>query len=107
MAWAVQQQAILLDGAVVTDEQADALIAQSIVPNPHKPGRHEAKVDAKGGCPSVWEVISIRSSGESVAEGANNWNLPEDAVRAAIACSRRHRAPIDVIRLLPNEGWMA
>lgn len=90
----------------ISDAEADALIAKFIKQDPHRPGRHEAWVDAGGGGAQVWIIIPyLRVSG--VPEIMRAYNLPAEAVHAAIAYYRRHRSLFDARILLNDEEWAA
>lgn len=74
------------------DEQG--LIARWIEQNPHRPGVGEARVI--GYCVPVWALVGYRLMVDGDAERvADDYDLPQEAVTAALAYYRRHRAVID------------
>jgi len=90
----------------LTTEQEGALIARHVLPHPHEPGRANAYL-APGG-PSVAAVIrSLRADGGKIGATASSWQITDEAVRAAIAYYRRHRAVIDARLLLEDDAWDA
>ena len=85
-------------------EDEEQLIARYIKPHPHKHGRAYAYLFDFG--PSVSAIIRALQAGNGeVAETAASWNVPEDAVRAAIAFYRRHREYIDARHLLEDDQF--
>lgn len=90
-----------LDEEVVPNE-AD-LIARYIGPKSGDEGRAYARLDATG--PSVSAIIRSLMGNPSVAATAATWNVPEDAVRAAIGFYRRYRAYVDARILLEDDDW--
>ena len=78
--------------AAVPDEQL--LIERWIERNPHKPGKANARVREHG--VSVWALIGHAQAirGDS-AQVAGDYELPQEAVEAAFAFYRRHKAIID------------
>ena len=73
----------------------DALIACYIEENPRLPGPAEARLRRYG--TSVWALISyLHDAVEGdIATAAADYEIPVDAVRAALAYYHRHRDPID------------
>lgn len=77
------------------DERGEQmLIERWIERNPHKPGKANARVREHG--VSVWALIGHAQAvrGDS-ARVAGDYELPHDAVEAAFAFYRRHKAIID------------
>ncbi len=72
----------------------DALIAQYIESNPHRPGREEARLRDYG--VAVWALIGyLPAVGHDVNQVAHDYGVPPEAVEAARAYYQRHRALID------------
>lgn len=70
------------------------LIERWIEPNPHRPGRDEARLRDYG--VSIWALVGYwEAVGRDLARVAHDYRLPEEAVRAALAYYRRSRAVID------------
>jgi len=81
-----------------TDE--GRLIDSWIRPDPVQPGVEEARIMPYG--VQVWAIIGhLQATGESPAQAAEDYNIPEEAVAAALAYFRRHRAAIET-RLAAN-----
>ena len=81
-------------------EDAADLIEQYIREDPEWPGPAEARI-AGYGVP-VWALIGYyRVVNADLSRVATDYDLPEDAVRAALAYYRRHQEEIDA-RLLAN-----
>ncbi|MBI2761353.1 MAG: hypothetical protein HYX51_08015 [Chloroflexi bacterium] len=77
---------------------AKELIAEWIEPDPHRPGADEVRLAHYG--IAVWAVIGDfigreASMDEEISQVAYDFEVPEEAVRAAVAYYRRHRAVID------------
>lgn len=76
----------------------DAMIEQ----DPHKPGRHHARVAETG--THVWAIVGgLRRTGGDVRAVAREWALPESTVRAAERYYERHRALFEALFLLQDE----
>jgi uncharacterized protein (DUF433 family) len=76
------------------DAEADALIAQYVEVNPRWPALEDAQVVGAG--VSVWALIAhYRAVGADKARVAAAYDLPEQAVEAAVQYYQRHRALID------------
>jgi uncharacterized protein (DUF433 family) len=76
------------------EQEADTLIARYLEENPHRPG--EANVRVKGYGVSVWALIAqLEAEHGDAARVATDYELPQEAVQAAIAHYHRHRAAID------------
>lgn len=74
------------------DEQE--LIARWIEQDPYRPGLGEARVIGYG--VPVWALVGYRLMVEGDADRvAQDYDLPREAVVAALAYYRRHRAVID------------
>ncbi len=83
----------------------DALIARFIVPHPTRPGVDHAIVAGHG--VSVWALVGyLRGTNVSVQQVAADYDLPIEAVEAAMAYYRRHKALIDS-RLAINDAAFA
>lgn len=83
-----------------TDE--DRLIKKWIEPDPRKPGVEEARITRYG--VNVWAIIGCRGTEDgNPVDVANGYKIPVEAVEAAIAYYRRHKACIDV-RIRANSG---
>lgn len=82
--------------AVTTQE----LIARWIEPDPRRPGPAEARLrDAKV---AVWAIIGyLQMVGEDRRRAAAAYDIPLEAVEAAVAYYREHRAAVDA-RLAAN-----
>jgi uncharacterized protein (DUF433 family) len=89
--------------AVPLDDDEDALIARYIEPNPHKPAVEEARLTDYG--ISVWAIMGyyLLALNRDVDEVARAYDVPREAVEAAIAYYRRHQCAIDT-RLAANEA---
>jgi uncharacterized protein (DUF433 family) len=72
----------------------DDLIAKYIEPNPNRPGADEVRLAPYG--QSVWAIIGdYRVVEGDVQEVAADYDLPVEAVEAALAYYRRHKDIID------------
>lgn len=72
----------------------DALIDRYIDFHPHRSGPGDARIAGYGY--AVWILIdALDAAGQDVARVAREYELPQDAVRAAIGYYRRHRDAID------------
>ena len=72
----------------------EALITQYIELNPHRPGLDEARLKNYG--VAVWALIGyLPAVGNDVSQVAHDYDVPVEAVEAAIAYYRRHRPLID------------
>jgi uncharacterized protein (DUF433 family) len=70
------------------------LIDRYIEPNPHKPG--EAEVRLRGSGVSVWVIVDYWSSaGFDKQQVANDFDLPLEAVEAALAYYKVHKLLVD------------
>ena len=78
----------------------ERLIARYIEPNPHRPGLDEAWLKDYG--VSVWALVGyLEAASGDVARVAADYELPREAVDAALAYYRRHKPVIDA-RLAAN-----
>ncbi len=88
-----------------TDTKRDELISRWIEPSPHKPGPAEAWV-----LPyhvSVWALIAqLELDGWDLPGVADWYELPVEAVEAAVAYYERHRAEVDA-RIARNRAFFA
>jgi uncharacterized protein (DUF433 family) len=81
---------------------SDADLARIIEPDPHKPGRHNARFVEHGH--HVWAIIGyLRRSDWDIAETARVWNMTEETVRAAIQYYEQYRELYDAYFLLEEE----
>ena len=72
----------------------DQLIDMWIQPDPARPGVEEARI-AKYGVP-VWAIIGHwRATGESASQVEKDYEIPAEAVAAALAYYRRHQAALE------------
>ena len=72
----------------------DALIDAYVDLPPHRPDPGDARLAAYGY--PVWIVIdALAAADHDLARVARDYELPEEAVRAAVAFYRRHREAID------------
>jgi len=95
------------DGAAVgiIDDNETALIAKWIKPGVHSASADEARI-ARTGVP-VWALIGHLPAAENdVCQVAKDYELPVDAVRAAVAYYERNREAIDA-RLAQNATTIA
>jgi uncharacterized protein (DUF433 family) len=78
----------------VTEGDSDRLIDLHIEPNPHKAGRDEVQIiDANV---PVWALIGYLDAVEGdVAQVAEDYEIPREAMLAALAYYRRNIAVID------------
>ena len=87
---------------MVLQEQSQQLIARWIEPHPWKGSAAEARL--KDSKISVWAIIGqLRAEGRDVPRVAEDYDIPVEAVEAALAYYREHRAVIDD-RLRANGG---
>ena len=81
-------------------EDAPDLVQQYIREDPEWPGAAEARI-AGYGVP-VWALIGYyRAVNGDLSRVATDYDLPEDAVRAALAYYREHQKELDA-RLMAN-----
>jgi uncharacterized protein (DUF433 family) len=93
-----------LEDLEISEQDAEELIAHYIRKDPNRHGRDRARTGTDEGTVSVWIVISYLK-GADIAEVAHAYDVPEDAIIAAIAYYRRHRELIDARLLLQNESF--
>ena len=85
----VAQKAVQAD-----DGRGRALIARWIEQNPHLPGVADARIRDYG--VPVWALVGqVRVVGGGPAQVAADYQIPEDAVEAALAYYAQHKAVID------------
>ena len=85
------------------DDDEDGLIARYVEPNPHKPGVEEAWVvgHEDNGVPSytipIWALIGhyLYHLPRNVDDVARAYDVPAEAVEAAVAYYRRHQCAVD------------
>ncbi len=83
-------------------EQTRQLVARWIEPHPSKGSAAEARL--KDSKIAVWAIIGqLRAEGRDVPRVAEDYEIPVEAVEAALAYYDRHRAVIDD-RLSTNGG---
>jgi uncharacterized protein (DUF433 family) len=81
----------------VHDDRLDKLIEQYIEPNPARPGKADARLAGYG--VSVWALVSyFEAAHGDVARVAADYDVPREAVEAALAYYRRHKDVIDARR---------
>jgi uncharacterized protein (DUF433 family) len=82
------------DTAVQTQSRSDALIAAYIEPNPQRPGADEARLKEFG--VSVWAIIDkYQTANGDLAHVARQYDVPIEAIEAAVAYYSKHRAVIN------------
>jgi uncharacterized protein (DUF433 family) len=80
--------------AMALPQREPSLIDRWIEQSPHYPGPQEARLVEYG--VSVWVLIAyLRAVGGDAARVAEDYDLPLEAVEAAIAYYREHQALID------------
>lgn len=85
------------------DTAAEKLIARWIKPNPHKPDEAEVWVLPRN--VSAWAVIGqLQLDHEKAELVAEDYDLPTEAVKAAIVYYHRHQAAIDA-RIAANRSF--
>lgn len=89
----------MMSTATLTEREQ---IAHWIKPNPYKPGKGEVRIRDTG--VPVWALIGyLPAVADDPAQVARDYELPLEAVQAAIAYYQKHRAAIDA-RLDQNAG---
>ncbi len=77
--------------------KSDALIEQFIELDPRRPRIDDARVEEYG--IAVWEIVGrLEAAHGDVEAAAADYDLPPDAVRAALAYYKRYRDAIDARR---------
>jgi hypothetical protein len=84
------------------DDLIDALIDQYVQQDPNRRGRHEARVVTEIASPQIWILIPYLRAAR-VEEIAEAYNLPMEAVLAAIGYDRRLPDLFDARILLERE----
>jgi uncharacterized protein (DUF433 family) len=85
--------------------QEQELIARHIEPNPHRLGPHEARLKEYG--VSVWALVGYwKGAGGDVDQVAEAYQVPREAVEAALAYYHQHQYLIDA-RLALNAAEFA
>jgi len=77
------------------EQEKSDLIARYIEPDPHRPGRYNARLIPSG--VAVWAIVGrfeIVNHGD-LAAAAADYDIPYEAVEAALAYYERNRAAID------------
>ncbi len=78
-------------------KRPDALIERYIELDPRRPRLDEAQIKDYG--IAVWAIIGrLEAAHGDVDQAAGDYNLPPDAVRAALAYYTQHREAIDARR---------
>jgi hypothetical protein len=91
--------------AQLPDERTgNELIARYIRAGANGGGRHDARVKAGLSGAPVWALIGDLRGGGGIPGTAQGYNLPEEAVVAAVAFYAKHRPYIDAW-LLINEDY--
>jgi hypothetical protein len=92
----------IVEALDISEEQADALITKYIRQDPNHPGRHEAWADSgTWGAPVRHLIPYLRVA--DADEVAQTYGLPVEAIFAAVAYYRRHRALFEARFLLEAE----
>jgi uncharacterized protein (DUF433 family) len=91
----------------IDEQTADALIARYIEQDPNHPGRHEAWIVTDDPSPPVWYIVAYLQGDYDVAQFADDYGLPDEALTAAIAYYQRHRDLLDAKHLLEYESRRA
>lgn len=97
-----------LDAAIATipdEATGDRLIERYVRPDAHRPGLDRARVVVGRRSVPIWAVIGNLRGGGGIGETGDAYDLPEEAVAAAVAYYARHRRLIDH-RLAVNDGDM-
>jgi uncharacterized protein (DUF433 family) len=82
------------ESLVDVDDADDALIDAYVRIDPRRPDPGEARLAAYGY--PVWILIdALTAADQDAARVARDYEIPADAVRAAVAFYRRHRDAID------------
>jgi uncharacterized protein (DUF433 family) len=90
---------------VIKEQNAQALTARWVEPHPWKGGAAEARL-RESNVP-VWAIIGqLGGEDGDVAGVADDYDIPPEAVEAALAYYREHQAVIDD-RLAANEPHIA
>ncbi|MEA2524716.1 MAG: hypothetical protein QOF73_1943 [Thermomicrobiales bacterium] len=90
----------------MSESEADELIARYIRNDPHRHGRDRVRTGSDDRSIPVWLAISyLRGADENAAAAA--YDLSTEAILAAIAYYRRHRALIDARILLQDEQFVS
>lgn len=77
-----------------TREDEDRLISLYVEDKPYRSGATDAYLKESG--VSVWAVVGYwRAVGKNVATTSGDYDLPEEAVEAALAYYGRHKQEID------------
>ena len=77
-----------------TQSRSDALVAAYIEQNPNHPGKDEARLKTYG--VSVWAIVGYwKSSNGDMSETAAGYDVPIEAVEAAVAYYERYKIIID------------
>lgn len=79
---------------MLTAPEKQALIAEYVEQNPHRPGKDEARLKKYG--VSVWAIAEkYRVTNGNAAHVAWLYEVPIDAIEAAIAYYEQHKAIIE------------
>ena len=95
-----------LDAAVAAlpdDPTVQRLVQTYVQRDPRRPGLDRARVVAGGHGTPIWAIIGDLRGGEGLESTAATYELPKEAVLAAIGFYREHQAVIDH-RLAINDG---
>lgn len=99
----IKSRATPVIGDAAAVESDDELIAKYIVRNPD--GRGPDRAETVYGI-SVWTIIGyLRAAGATGADVAAEYDLPEVAIRAALAYYRQNQALIDARILIDDAYW--
>ena len=92
------------DASHVVATVATASPDVTIALDPHRPGRHRARL-VEYGVP-VWALIAhLQGVDGDTAQTAHDYAIPEEAVRAALTCYEFDPSHIDAFLLLHRDGF--
>ncbi|MGI8855689.1 MAG: DUF433 domain-containing protein [Thermomicrobiales bacterium] len=81
----------------MTEKRSQSLIEQYIEQNPHRPGLDEARLVGYG--VAVWALVGyLRGAQGDILRVADDYDIPVEAVEAAIAYYHEHQILIDARR---------
>ena len=90
-------------GSVPRWDDEDPLIAKYIEAHPGKPDASNARLKDYGY--SVWSLVyNLQGTNSNVARVASDYQIPEEAVLAALAFYRHHPAAID-LKILEHDVY--
>jgi uncharacterized protein (DUF433 family) len=87
-------QTIVMRSQMASDRRTEKLIRRYVELDPDRPSKAEARL--KGYGVNVWVLAGYLRAGNGLLDqAARDYHLPREAVEAALAYYRRHRALID------------